>query len=271
MSAKNSFKLGLLISAGAHFCLIILFPMWEPSPPKKPEITQVALIKMERKQLKSKKAPVPSPEPTPQAKQQQSPKLSPVEVAVKTSRKIPVLTPRAKAESKLEVPFPTLPFKLAVSPRGKNTGAERKKGSKKPLQSPSTDTKLPPKISSPVQEEIPPSLTPSPGTGEGEAAVPSAKRPVGITFKGLGPRKPERIIQPTYPPEMEKKGMEGEGKVKIYVAPAGQVVDVEIIRTSGWHAFDEEICSALLRWKFTPVDERGTKTYEGNFYFRFVK
>jgi len=62
---------------------------------------------------------------------------------------------------------------------------------------------------------------------------------------------------------------EGEGGVKIYVAPTGQVLDVEITRSSGWPAFDKEIRSALLRWRFTPVDEPGIKTYEGDFYFRF--
>jgi len=95
--------------------------------------------------------------------------------------------------------------------------------------------------------------------------------PMSIALKGLGSRKVEKAPSPTYPVEMEARGIEGKGRVRIYVAPSGEVVNVEIIRSSGWLAFDKEIRETLLKWKFSPVDEPAIEVYEGEFYFRFVK
>jgi len=273
MFKNDFFKVGLLISAATHFFLIVLFPLWKPvlPPPEPRKIYEVSLINVKPIKLKVKKVPGSPPKPKiAKAEKKVTPKLSPVEVAVKSTQNVPVLPPRARVESKLRVPLPNLSFKPVASHKAKEVIPRRERQLKKTSQESPAFTELPFKISSPIQGEVP-SIKPSP-TGEGgENTVSGVKGPVGITFRGLGSRRPERTPQPSYPPEMEKRGVEGQGEVKIYVAPTGQVLDVEIIRTSGWHSFDEEVRSALLKWRFTPVDEAGIKTYEGNFYFRFAK
>ena len=268
------FKLGLLVSTCVHFSLIVFFPVWRYTPPPEPVVYEVALIKVEPKKLevkkpKVKKAPAVPSEPKVEVKAVA--KLSPVEIAVRPSQSIPVLTPHARVESKVKIPFPIVSFEPASPVKIEGITYKKEMEVKKPLQHlPAHYKPLPIKVPSPVQGEVP-SFKPSTGEEEGKTVGTGIKEPIGITFKGLGSRKPERTPQPTYPPEMEQRGVEGEGEVKIHVAPTGQVLDVEITRSSGWPAFDKEIRSALLKWRFTPVDEPGIKTYEGDFYFRFVK
>ena len=69
------------------------------------------------------------------------------------------------------------------------------------------------------------------------------------------------------PPEKPPEVTEGEATIKISVAPTGEVVDVEIIRSSDWPALDEEMCKILYQWKLTPVDEARIKIYEVKFSF----
>lgn len=275
MLKKNSFKLGLLISAGIHFSLIIIFPLWETAPPEKqkPEIMQVALIEVKPEKAKPEKVTTsPPPPPSPPPEQKAPPKISPVEVAVKTSQNIPVLTPHARSESKTEIPFPTLSFGPVTSPRGESAIYHKKQEKpEKSLQVAPIDitgTKFPPKISSSIHKEAP-SLTPSPGTGE--EGVSTAKEESVIKFKGLGSRKV--IYQPefTYPEEMEKQGKQGSGVVEVDVAPNGHVIDVRIIYSAGFPQFDQEIIRKARYYKFSPVDEAGIKTYPGEFNFRLEK
>ena len=276
MPRRDFFKLGLLISAGAHFSFLVFFPLWKMAPPPKPEVIEVALIEVQPREIEPEKSPPAPPKPPPpppaepKIEKRETPELSPVEVAVKPSQNIPVLTPQARAESALRVPFPTVPFEPVIVPKTKKIPSQEEKWVKKSLQESTAQTRLLPKISSPIQGETP-SFVPFIGEGEGETLTPAAEGPEGITFRGLGTRKPERAPQPSFPEEMELRGVEGQGEVKIYVSSKGQVLDVDIVRTSGWHAFDKEIRSTLLKWRFTPIDESGTKTYEGNFRFRFGK
>jgi len=185
-----------------------------------------------------------------------------VKITAQPTQKIPVLNPQMETESEMKVAFPTPKIKPITTPREVEPFFKVEKEAKKVIRGFPAYTGL---------GGIP-SFTPSVGSEEeGKERISGVEGPVGITFKGLGTRKPERAPDPTYPAEMEKRGVEGEGKIRIYVTPAGQVVDVEIIRTSGWRAFDKEIHSTLLKWRFTSVDEPGIKTYEGEFYFRFIK
>jgi TonB family protein len=270
MTQKNFFKLGLLISVAVHFFLIVFFPVWKAAlPTKKPRIVEVALITV-RPKPEAKRASAPPPAEK-EIKKKVIPRVSPVKIAVQPTQKIPVLNPRVETESKLKVAFPTPKIRPVITPREVEPFFKVEKEAKKVIPGSPTYTGLPPKISSPIRGGIP-SFLPSVGSEEeGKERISGVKGPVGITFKGLGARKPERAPQPIYPPEMERRGVEGEGKIRIYVAPTGQVVDVEIIRTSGWRAFDKEIYSTLLKWRFTSVDEPGIKSYEGEFYFRFLK
>ncbi len=272
MRQKNFFKLALLISAALHFFLIVFFPIWETALPakKKPKIVEVALIKVKPKPVVTKiAAPPPVQKKT---KKKVIPRLSPVEVKIQATQNIPVLTPRVESKSEMEVAFPAPEIRPAATPRQVEPLFKVEKETQKAARgSPEALPGIPPKIPSPVKGGIP-SFVPSAGSEEaGTGKGAGVQGPVGITFKGLGTRRPERAPQPTYPREMEEKGIEGEGRVRIYVAATGEVLDVEIIRTSGWRAFDKEIHNTLLKWRFSSIDEPEVKTYEGEFYFRFVK
>jgi len=247
--------------------------MWKTTLPPKPDIIEVALIAVAPKELRPKKVPEtpppPPPPPTPPAEpkveQRAVPKLSPVEVAVTPSQNIPLLTPQAKAESKLKVPFPTGLFKPILFPRAKSMASKKKRPVEKPLQESIIKTDLPSRISSPVQGETP-SFTPSIGGEESENIA--IQEMAGIIFEGLGARKVVYEPEFTYPPEMERQGRVGSGGiVEVDVAPNGHVVGVRIIRSLGSPEFDQEIIRKASRYKFSGINEPGIKTYPGEFKF----
>ena len=88
-----------------------------------------------------------------------------------------------------------------------------------------------------------------------------------ITLLELGYRTIEKQAYPTYSPELLERGIEGSGEFRIYAAPDGEVLDVEITQTSGWPAFDKEIRDTLLKWKFNPIEKDGVVNYRGKFKF----
>ncbi len=67
-------------------------------------------------------------------------------------------------------------------------------------------------------------------------------------------RRIERWIQPDYPEWAEKKGIEGEVKLKCWVLPSGEVSEVEVWRTSGWSELDKCASEALKKWKFESIE-----------------
>lgn len=270
MIQKNFFKLTLLISVAVHFFLIVFFPVWKTTlPAKEHKVIEVALVTV-RPRPEAKKASAPPPADK-EVEKKIIPRVSPVKIAARPTEKIPVLNPKVETESEMEVAFPIPKIKPVTTPKEVEPYFKVEREAEKVIPGSPTYTGLPPKVSSPVQGGIP-SFVPSVGDKEeGRENISGVEGPVGITFKGLGTRRPERAPDPTYPPEMEKRGVEGAGMVRVHVAPTGQVLDVEIIRTSGWRAFDQEIYSTLLNWRFTSVDEPGIKTYEGEFFFKFVK
>ncbi len=261
---KDLFKLGLLISAIIHFSLFVFFPLWKTTYPKKIKITEVSLIVAEP-ESPPKKAPSPPPTKKKIEKKYVS-KLSPVKIEVEPARSLPVLNPQVETESKIKIAFPPPEFKQVIAPQREEYSFERGKEVKKSVKGAPFRSELPPKIISPVQGKLPSFVSSAGSEKSGEASLAGKKAPP-IKFKGLGTRKIERAVDPEYPLEMQKKGVEGSGKVKVYVAPSGEVLDVEIIQTSGWVAFDEEIRNTLYRWRFSPIEENVVKSYPGEFKF----
>lgn len=267
---KKFFKLGLLISVGIHFSLFVFFPLWKTPPLKKPQVIEVALIVPQPEKIELKKSPPPPPPAQKEVVERKPLPLSPVEVEVRVSQNIPVLSPTAKSESRIKIPFPSAPFEEVVSYRKEALVSEKKIPHPAIRKAPSgmlPSEEIFPAISSPLKGDVP-SITPSLGQGEGKKPSAGARMPVGIVFRGLGTRK--IIFEPefTYPPKMEKEGREGRGVVEVDVTPEGLVVDVRITRSAGLPEFDQEILRKARYYRFSEIDEPGIKTYPGDFEFR---
>jgi len=270
MVKKDFFKLGLLISVGAHFSLLVFFPTWRMyiSPPK-PKIIPVALIDV-KLATKAKKAPPPPPSQKKVVEKKVAPKVLPVKITPQPSENLPVVAPRVRSKGKIRVPFPSPRLKPAITQRKIVTAFKEEKEVKKlPLGSP-VNPGLPAKIPSPVYGKIP-SFTPSTGTEKKGKLAITGEQESPIKFRGLGTRKIERKVMPRYPKEMEKRGIGGEGEVRVYVAPTGEVLSVELVQTSGWIAFDEEIRNTLYKWRFSPINENVVKSYPAVFKFTLKK
>lgn len=268
MVKKDFFKLGLLISVGVHFSLIVFFPLWRMTPVPKPKIIPVALINVKPvSKVKKASAPPPSKE---KFKKKVIPKVLPVKITPQPSENLPVVNPRVKYESKIEIPFPSPRLKPVIAQRKIEGVFKKEKEVKRFIPGSPIDVGLPAKIASPVYGQIP-SFTPSTGTEkEGKSAI-TGKEASPIRFRGLGTRRIEREVYPRYPEEMERKGIEGEGEVMVYVAPSGEVLNVEITKTSGWTAFDEAVRNALYNYRFSSIREDVVKKYPADFKFTFRK
>lgn len=58
-------------------------------------------------------------------------------------------------------------------------------------------------------------------------------------------------VNPAYPRNLMREGVEGRVVAWVHVAPDGSVTNVEI-RQSTNHSFDREVIRALSQWKFNP-------------------
>ena len=81
-------------------------------------------------------------------------------------------------------------------------------------------------------------------------------------------REIQRWEEPGFPRSAEEQGkMDGKVKVKIWVLPSGEVVEIEIIQTSRVPEFDQAASQALRKCRFESIEEQETQT--GIVTFRF--
>ncbi len=129
---------------------------------------------------------------------------------------------------------------------------------------PDTPPPPPPKLAAPPPPFIPPP--------EINIQVPVVQAPAAITqTTTVKPTTPPPVIQappvqqpairkeytaksrvnPAYPRNLMREGVEGKVVAWVHVAPSGDVTNVEI-RQSTNRAFDREVIRALSQWKFNP-------------------
>ena len=133
------------------------------------------------------------------------------------------------------------------------------------IKKPPPDTPPPPpKLAAPPPPFIPPP--------EINIQVPVVQAPAAITqTTTVKPTTPPPVIQappvqqpairkeytaksrvnPAYPRNLMREGVEGKVVAWVHVAPSGDVTNVEI-RQSTNRAFDREVIRALSQWKFNP-------------------
>ena len=68
-----------------------------------------------------------------------------------------------------------------------------------------------------------------------------------------------RTVQPVYPENARKKGIEGWVELAFTVTPNGTVEDVEVRNASPANVFDDAATRAIRGWRFKPVERNGEK------------
>lgn len=64
-------------------------------------------------------------------------------------------------------------------------------------------------------------------------------------------------IDPKYPPEAARDGIQGWVQLSYAIAPDGSVTDVQVLAAEPRRIFDKSAIQALKRWKFRPKLEQG--------------
>ena len=88
-------------------------------------------------------------------------------------------------------------------------------------------------------------------THNANAAATSAPTPVSQ------PKLIQRVA-PDYPPEAERRGLEGSVDVSFTVTAEGKVTDVVVIHSEPSDLFDRAAASAVRRWRYEPRRLEGT-------------
>lgn len=279
MSDRKVFKLGLVLSCAIHFALIMLFPTFRASLQKIPAYIEVTLMTATLVKPAQGKPPAPAPVkavvprkvlPAKEvAPQKVLPKVSPVEINVRPSERVPVLNPRVESESEIKISFPVLQVEPLVEAVKQPYRPEKEEGVARFAPLPREGVvKITPGIISPVRGNV--SYQRSVGEGEGSGSGAGGEDTPGFRFKGLGGRRVLREVKPGYPEEAEKQGITGNPVLKFSVLSTGEVLEVTVLRSSGWAEFDRAASQALRYYLFSPIPEdEGIKKHEVEFFFGF--
>jgi protein TonB len=76
---------------------------------------------------------------------------------------------------------------------------------------------------------------------------------------------------PDYPDWAKRQGIESEVRMKFWVEPSGEVVNIDVIQKSGYLRLDLLAKNSLAKWKFTPLDSKVPQIKQwGEIIVRFV-
>jgi periplasmic protein TonB len=112
------------------------------------------------------------------------------------------------------------------------------------------------------------------GTGAGgdrdaheQATEPAASKPDEQAQPRGG------LLEPEYPPELERKGIEGSVLVKVWIDEHGHVIKAEVVESSHEESFDHNALMAAQRQEWTPAIDGGepvasTRRYRVHFRLR---
>ncbi len=68
-----------------------------------------------------------------------------------------------------------------------------------------------------------------------------------------------RKVEPEYPKDLRKKGIEGQVILKVKVDTTGKVEEVLVARSSGYREMDSSAIKAVKEWVFKPAETDGVK------------
>ena len=76
---------------------------------------------------------------------------------------------------------------------------------------------------------------------------------------------------PDYPDWAKRQGIESEVRMKFWVEPSGEVVNIDVIQKSGYLRLDLLAKNSLAKWKFTTLDSKVPQIKQwGEIVVRFV-
>ena len=114
-----------------------------------------------------------------------------------------------------------------------------------PQQVITTTTNVPPPPQAFVPQAAPPVVAPP---------QPAVRREYKAAYR----------VDPTFPPQAIRQGIQGKVVAWVHVAPNGSVTQVEIKQSSN-RIFDREVIRAMSQWKFNPEPVGFIGEYEINF------
>ena len=112
----------------------------------------------------------------------------------------------------------------------------------------------PPEINIEIPKVTPPPTITTVTTTPPPPGPPPMARPVPVAPPQPAVRKEYKAsyrVEPTFPRDAIRRGINGRVVAWVHVAPAGNVTNVEI-RSSTNRVFDREVIRALSQWKFNP-------------------
>ena len=111
----------------------------------------------------------------------------------------------------------------------------------------------PPEINIEIPKVTPPPTITTVTTTPPPPGPPPVARPVQVAPQPAVRKeyKASYRVEPTFPRDAIRRGINGRVVAWVHVAPAGNVTNVEI-RSSTNRVFDREVIRALSQWKFNP-------------------
>jgi protein TonB len=81
------------------------------------------------------------------------------------------------------------------------------------------------------------------------------------------------LLEPEYPPELERNGIEGSVLVKVWIDEHGHVIKAEVVESSGEESFDHNAIMTAQRQEWTAAIREGegvasTRRYRVHFRLR---
>ncbi|XLP08964.1 energy transducer TonB [Alteromonas marina] len=108
--------------------------------------------------------------------------------------------------------------------------------------------------------ELDPEPNDGPGNFEIKTHIPNTKLDLSINLnsaQGDMQATPQFRVDPTYPPEASRDGVEGWVKLGFTVTAGGAVSDIEVLDSQPKRVFDRAARRALKKWKYKPKLDGG--------------
>lgn len=163
-----------------------------------------------------------------------------------------------------KLPPPKLPQEFERQPPKPNeapTDANRQK--------PRLTRPVPILVDTPTTDPVPPDtqvkqyeigdefLPGDPGPPLPEGAADGADLASGDAGPAYQKAVPVDVVEPEYPPQCRRLGIEGTVRVKVLVGSDGRPRDVTLDRSSGEPRLDQAALDAVRRWRFEPARRDG--------------
>jgi TonB family protein len=243
----ENIRLYFLISLGFHLCLVLLLLLM-----KGPQVAEVVprRVVIEFSQNRERTLPAVAPEQT------WLPDLAPQELAESLKMQGPRTLAMPGTKSTVDSPQP----KLSIGGE-RLTYATAEKPLLPQLSSPAAAPLLPAQLPA-TELATPPALTPLEESGFSEAGA--------LEWRGRE-RKLLKTAGITFPNILLEEGLEVDVVAVFTVAANGQVIEVDVVRSSGYASVDTAVQRALYSYLFEPSDDSSEDVGQIQYRFRLER